>query len=72
MTEQNLPSVAFIGLGAMGFPMAGHLQRAGHETAVYNRTTATASRWHSQYGGSTAATPAMGKLLVFVPFTAPP
>ncbi len=57
MTEQNVSNAAFIGLGAMGFPMAGHLQRAGHETAVYNRTTATASRWQSQYGGSTAATP---------------
>ena len=37
--------VAFIGLGAMGFPMAGHLARAGHEVRVHNRTPAVAERW---------------------------
>ncbi len=49
--------IAFIGLGAMGFPMAGHLQRAGFETCVYNRTTEKAKRWVERYGGSMALTP---------------
>ena len=49
--------IAFIGLGAMGFPMAGHLQRAGFETCVYNRTTEKAERWVETYGGSMASTP---------------
>lgn len=50
--------VAFIGLGVMGYPMAGHLQRAGHRVTVYNRTAARAARWQEEYGGTTAATPA--------------
>jgi 3-hydroxyisobutyrate dehydrogenase len=50
--------VAFIGLGAMGFPMAGHLVAAGYDTVVFNRTSATADRWRDQHGGSVAATPA--------------
>lgn len=50
--------VAFIGLGVMGYPMAGHLQKAGHQVTVYNRNAAKAQRWQQQYGGSTAATPA--------------
>ena len=50
--------VAFIGLGVMGYPMAGHLQNAGHQVTVYNRNAAKAQRWQQQYGGSTAATPA--------------
>ena len=50
--------VAFIGLGVMGYPMAGHLQRAGHHVTVYNRTTATAEAWVADYGGSFAAKPA--------------
>lgn len=49
---------AFIGLGVMGYPMAGHLQKAGHEVTVYNRTTAKAEKWVSEYGGASAATPA--------------
>ncbi len=49
---------AFIGLGAMGFPMAGHLVKAGHDVTVYNRTAAKAATWQQQYGGKTAATPA--------------
>ncbi len=49
---------AFIGLGTMGFPMAGHLARHGHEVVVYNRTAATADRWTAQHGGRAAATPA--------------
>lgn len=50
--------VAFIGLGTMGFPMAGHLVRAGHRVAVYNRTVAKAERWRRRYGGEVAASPA--------------
>jgi 3-hydroxyisobutyrate dehydrogenase-like beta-hydroxyacid dehydrogenase len=49
---------AFIGLGTMGYPMAGHLVGAGHEVAVYNRTATTAGRWGEQFGGRVAATPA--------------
>lgn len=50
--------IAFIGLGVMGGPMAGHLQQAGHSVTVYNRTAAKAQKWASQYGGSAASTPA--------------
>ncbi len=49
--------VAFLGLGVMGFPMAGHLARAGHHVAVYNRTAKKAERWADEYGGRIAATP---------------
>jgi 3-hydroxyisobutyrate dehydrogenase len=49
---------AFIGLGVMGYPMAGHLARAGHDVTVFNRTTATAERWQAEHGGATAPTPA--------------
>jgi 3-hydroxyisobutyrate dehydrogenase len=51
--------VAFIGLGVMGYPMAGHLARAGHSVTVYNRTAAKAERWVKQYGGRLAPTPAL-------------
>ncbi|HEX3811077.1 MAG TPA: NAD(P)-dependent oxidoreductase [Rhizomicrobium sp.] len=50
--------VAFIGLGVMGYPMAGHLARAGHDVAVYNRTAARAQVWTQEYKGHSAATPA--------------
>jgi 3-hydroxyisobutyrate dehydrogenase-like beta-hydroxyacid dehydrogenase len=50
--------VAFIGLGVMGFPMAGHLQKAGFEVTVYNRTPARAGQWLEQYAGDAADTPA--------------
>jgi len=50
--------VAFIGLGVMGYPMAGHLQKGGHEVTVYNRSPAKAQQWQAEYGGHTAATPA--------------
>ncbi len=50
--------VAFLGLGVMGFPMAGHLKvRGGHEVAVFNRTRAKAESWAKQHGGRVAATP---------------
>ena len=49
--------LAFIGLGVMGFPMAGHLRAAGHAVTVYNRTPARAGEWRQRYGGESAATP---------------
>lgn len=51
--------VAFIGLGVMGFPMAGHLQQKGYQVTVYNRTAEKASHWVAQYGGQSGATPAL-------------
>lgn len=48
---------AFIGLGVMGYPMAGFLQKAGYDVTVYNRTTAKAEKWAAEYGGSFAKTP---------------
>ena len=50
--------VAFLGLGIMGFPMAGHLAKAGHQITVYNRSTEKAKAWAAEFGGSSAATPA--------------
>lgn len=55
MTSLN---VAFIGLGVMGFPMAGHIAKAGHEVTVYNRTGAKADKWVTEYSGDKAETPA--------------
>ena len=49
--------VAFLGLGVMGHPMAGHLARAGHHVTVYNRTGTKAAQWVAEYGGKSAATP---------------
>ena len=49
--------VAFLGLGVMGLPMAGHLARAGHEVTVYNRTASKAQAWAAEFGGRHAATP---------------
>ncbi len=49
--------VAFLGLGVMGYPMAGHLARAGHAVTVYNRTPAKAQAWAAEFGGKLAATP---------------
>src|ERR671914_1045295 len=48
---------AFIGLGVMGYPMAGHLAAKGHEVCVYNRTAGKAEQWAKQHGGRFAATP---------------
>ncbi|MGF0538478.1 NAD(P)-dependent oxidoreductase [Agrobacterium sp. ES01] len=57
--EQNMAKVAFIGLGVMGYPMAGHLTvKGGHDVTVYNRTTAKAEAWVKQFGGAMALTPA--------------
>jgi 3-hydroxyisobutyrate dehydrogenase-like beta-hydroxyacid dehydrogenase len=52
-----MANVAFIGLGVMGFPMAGHLVKAGHTVTVWNRTPAKADRWVEQHKGRKAATP---------------
>jgi len=61
-------NVAFLGLGVMGLPMAGHLARAGHRVTVYNRTAAKAEAWVAEFGGRSAATPreaAAGQDIVF-------
>lgn len=63
-----MTKIAFLGLGVMGYPMAGHLQAAGHEVTVYNRTAAKADAWVAQHGGKMAATPmkaAEGAEIVF-------
>src|SRR6201985_1733715 len=53
-----MAKVAFLGLGVMGFPMAGHLaKKGGHEVTVYNRTAAKSKQWAEKFGGKTAATP---------------
>jgi 3-hydroxyisobutyrate dehydrogenase len=50
--------IAFLGLGVMGYPMAGHLKKAGHDVTVYNRNGEKARQWVAEYGGASAATPA--------------
>ena len=64
-----MSKVAFLGLGVMGFPIAGHLKvRGGHEVVVYNRTAATAAKWVAKFGGASAPTPrdaAEGRDIVF-------
>lgn len=52
-----MAKVAFLGLGVMGYPMAGHLVKAGHEVVVYNRTAAKAEQWVAEHGGSMGLTP---------------
>jgi 3-hydroxyisobutyrate dehydrogenase-like beta-hydroxyacid dehydrogenase len=56
--QQRAKRTAFVGLGVMGYPMAGYLARAGHDTAVFNRTTAKADQWVVECGGRSAPTPA--------------
>jgi len=55
---EHFERVAFLCLGVMGYPMAGHLARAGHPIAVYNRTAARAEAFRKEHGGEVAATPA--------------
>src|SRR5215475_9475804 len=56
--EDTMAKVAFLGLGVMGYPLAGHLKnKGGHEVTVYNRTAAKAGQWVKEFGGHTAATP---------------
>lgn len=62
MLKKSYPStvsapVAFVGLGTMGYPMAGHLQKAGHEVCVFNRTKAKAEAWQKEFPGKTGDTP---------------
>ena len=53
-----MAKVAFLGLGVMGYPMAGHLlKKGGHDVTVYNRTAGKAQQWAKEYGGKHAATP---------------
>lgn len=65
----NFQSVAFIGLGVMGYPMAGHLAQAGHQVTVYNRTTTKAEQWTKDYRGQHASTPAKAAASAQVVFT---
>ncbi len=63
-----MAKVAFLGLGVMGYPMAGHLAAKGHTVTVYNRTAAKADKWVAEHGGRAAATPreaAAGQEIVF-------
>ena len=53
-----MAKLAFLGLGVMGYPMAGHLKKGGHEVTVYNRSSAKAEAWVKEHGGKMAATPA--------------
>ena len=69
-TYDPVPSqrVAFLGLGVMGYPMAGHLAKAGHTVTVYNRSAAKAAQWVAEHGHASAATPkaaAAGAAIVF-------
>ncbi len=58
--DQQAPrKLAFLGLGVMGYPMAGHLARAGHRLTVYNRSASKAASWCDEFGGQAAATPAL-------------
>ena len=52
-----MAKVSFIGLGVMGFPMAGHLSSSGHEVRVYNRTSKKAVEWESQFRGKACSSP---------------
>ncbi|MDB4187978.1 NAD(P)-dependent oxidoreductase, partial [bacterium] len=54
-----MTKLAFLGLGVMGYPMAGHLAAAGHSVTVYNRTATKSDAWVKQHGGTAAATPAV-------------
>jgi 3-hydroxyisobutyrate dehydrogenase-like beta-hydroxyacid dehydrogenase len=63
-----LAEVAFLGLGVMGYPMAGHLRAHGHDVVVYNRTAAKAQKWVAEHGGASAPSPreaARGRDVVF-------
>ena len=69
-TYDSVPSrqVAFLGLGVMGFPMAGHLAKAGHRVTVYNRSATKSAAWSAEFGGQSAPTPreaAAGAEMVF-------
>lgn len=73
IAQKNYPPIAslnvsFLGLGAMGYPMAGHLQKAGHQVTVYNRNSAKAQAWVEEFGGQSATSPkeaAQGADIIF-------
>ena len=68
-----MAKVAFIGLGVMGFPMAGHLKtKGGHDVTVYNRTPAKAAAWAEKFSGHAAPTPAVAPMMKSLRFMAPP
>jgi 3-hydroxyisobutyrate dehydrogenase len=56
--DKSMTKLTFLGLGVMGYPMAGHLAKAGHAVTVYNRTTAKAEKWAAEHGGNFGKTPA--------------
>src|SRR5690625_2733989 len=56
--QTDFKKVSFLGLGVMGYPMAGHLARAGFNVTVYNRTATKSERWVQEYSGQRALTPA--------------
>ncbi len=58
MNQSAVKQVAFIGLGVMGYPMAGHLAAKGYQVTVFNRTQEKADQWMKQHGGKSAPTPA--------------
>ena len=60
--EDNMARIAFLGLGVMGFPMAGHIAAASHDVTVYNRSPAKAEAWVAQHGGAHALTPAAASI----------
>ena len=64
-----MKNIAFIGLGVMGFPMAGHLSKAGFSVCVYNRTRQKAAQWLEQYTGFSAPTPAAAVKKADIVFT---
>ncbi len=64
-----MTKVAFIGLGVMGYPMAGHLKTKGHDVTVYNRTAAKAQKWVAEYGGASAPSPRAAVAGVEIAFT---
>ena len=66
--KDHITKAAFIGLGVMGYPMAGHLLKRGFDVTVYNRTAEKADQWITEYGGKSAPTPqqaALGAQIVF-------
>ena len=52
-----MAKVSFIGLGVMGYPMAGHISKAGHDVTVFNRTISKAEKWIKEHKGKLAKTP---------------
>jgi 3-hydroxyisobutyrate dehydrogenase len=64
-----MTKVAFIGLGVMGYPMAGHLKSKGHDVTVYNRTAAKAEKWVAEHGGASAPSPRAAVAGVEIAFT---